>query len=71
MDKKKEKFIQSYKDTLGNVTISTRAIGVTRYTYYGWLKSDEVFKNSIASIDEQVDEQVRQKIEKQFFQKLV
>ena len=51
MDKKKEAFIQAYKDSFGNITVATKNIGVTRQTYYDWLKSDEEFKAVIEAIE--------------------
>ena len=51
MDKKKEAFIQAYKDSFGNITVATKNIGVTRQTYYDWLKSDEEFKAAIEAIE--------------------
>ena len=51
MDKKKLAFIQSYKDSFGNITVATKNIGVTRQTYYDWIKADPEFKAAIDAIE--------------------
>ena len=51
MDIKKKTFIKAYKEAFGNITISSKATGIDRNTYYNWLKSDEEFKAAIEAIE--------------------
>tara|TARA_Y100001963_G_C6652892_1_gene386622 strand:+ start:156 stop:527 length:372 start_codon:yes stop_codon:yes gene_type:complete len=47
---KKEKFIEAYKKTFGNITQSAEACGVHRQTYYDWCNADEDFKKEIEAL---------------------
>jgi hypothetical protein len=38
-DEKREKFLEAYELTCGNVSASCRASGVPRRTYYNWMRS--------------------------------
>lgn len=42
-EKKKEKFLQAYKNSLGIVSAACEVAGVSRKTYYRWIESDEEF----------------------------
>lgn len=53
MDVKKKSFIEAMKSSLGNITKSCEALGISRQTYYNWLE-DEVFKSEIDNIGEYV-----------------
>lgn len=37
----KERFIEAYQKSFGNVSQSCKAIGIARQTYYNWLKDSE------------------------------
>lgn len=42
-EKKKEKFLQAYKNSLGIVSAACEMVGIPRKTYYRWVKDDEDF----------------------------
>lgn len=42
-ERKKEKFLQAYKNSLGIVSAACEVAGVSRKTYYRWIESDEEF----------------------------
>lgn len=50
--KSKEKFLDNYKLSLGNISISCEASGISRQTYYNWMKSDPEFKQECRDIEE-------------------
>jgi len=49
---RKRAMLKSMKATLGNVSISTDAVGINRTTHYKWMKSDDNYKNQIVEINE-------------------
>lgn len=50
--KSKEKFLENFKLSLGNVSISCEASGISRQTYYNWIKQDSDFANECKDIEE-------------------
>ncbi len=50
--KSKEKFLENYKLSLGNISISCEASGISRQTYYNWIKSDVDFLQECRDIEE-------------------
>lgn len=53
MEAKKKTFIEVLKANLGNITKSCEAVGITRTTYYRWLKN-KAFKEEVDNIGEYV-----------------
>jgi transposase-like protein len=51
MDIKKEAALQAYCAAFGNVTDTCQAIGISRQTFYEWLRTDEEFKGAIDSAE--------------------
>tara|TARA_R100001443_G_scaffold15803_1_gene25579 strand:- start:7340 stop:7675 length:336 start_codon:yes stop_codon:yes gene_type:complete len=45
----KERFIEAYQKSFGNVSQSCKAIGIARQTYYNWLK-DKEFETQLQEI---------------------
>ena len=50
MELKRKAFLETYKKTYGNISVSCKTIGISRGTYYWWIK-DEEFKKEIDSIE--------------------
>lgn len=50
--KSKEKFLENFKLSLGNISISCEASGISRQTYYNWIKQDTTFANECKDIEE-------------------
>lgn len=57
---KKNKFIEAYKQTNGNITDSASIAGIDRRTYYNWLKDDENFALSILDSEADLNDEIRQ-----------
>ncbi len=50
--KSKEKFLDNFKLSLGNISISCEASGISRQTYYNWRKQDAEFSQTCDDIEE-------------------
>lgn len=50
--KSKDKFLENFKLSLGNISISCEASGISRQTYYNWIKQDPDFANQCKDIEE-------------------
>ena len=50
--KSKEKFIENFELSLGNISISCEASGISRQTYYNWIKQDLGFATKCKDIEE-------------------
>jgi hypothetical protein len=57
---KKEKFIEAYKQTNGNITDSASIAGINRGTYYLWLDKDEQFAMQILDSEANLNDEIRQ-----------
>lgn len=57
---KKEKFIETYKATLGNITESSQVAGIARGTYYNWLDKDKEFAMQILDSEADLNDEIRQ-----------
>lgn len=57
---KKDKFIDAYKRTNGNITESAQIANIERKTYYNWLDSDKVFAMNILDSEADLNDQIRQ-----------
>ena len=50
---KKNTFLAKYKSTLGNISASCEACGITRQTFYNWKENDQKFRQLVDQIDEE------------------
>lgn len=57
---KKEKFIETYKATMGNITESASVAGIARGTYYNWLEADSDFALQILDSEADLNDSIRQ-----------
>jgi len=57
---KKEKFIETYKATMGNITESASVAGIARGTYYNWLEADSDFALQILDCEADLNDSIRQ-----------
>lgn len=57
---KKEKFVENYKLTNGNITDSSSIAGINRSTYYEWLENDKEFAMSILDSEANLNDEIRQ-----------
>lgn len=57
---KKEKFIDAYKKTNGNITDSASIAGISRATYYSWIEKDKKFALAILDSEANLNDEIRQ-----------
>lgn len=57
---KKEKFIEAYKKTNGNITDSSSVAGIARQTYYNWLENDKDFAMQVFDSEADLNDEIRQ-----------
>ena len=57
---KKQKFIEAYKSTNGNITDSAQIVGIERKTYYNWLEKDKDFALAIMDSEANLNDEIRQ-----------
>jgi hypothetical protein len=53
---RKKKLVEALGKHMGLVTYACREIGITRETYYQWLKNDELFKKAVEDLNEAKDD---------------
>ena len=56
----KGRFLEYYGETRGNITQSASAALISRGTYYNWLKNDKDFKVIKETLDEELNDEMRQ-----------
>lgn len=49
---RKKAMVQAMQSTLGNVTASCKAVGMTRDTHYQWMKKDPRYRKAIEECEE-------------------
>jgi hypothetical protein len=52
MAKKKRDFLTAYKNTMGNISISCEKVGISRRTYYDYIKNDPDFVEQVEDLNE-------------------
>jgi hypothetical protein len=57
---KKQKFIDAYKKTNGNITDSATIAEISRGTYYNWLEEDSDFTLQIMDSEANLNDEIRQ-----------
>lgn len=57
---KKQKFIEAYKATNGNITDSSAIAEIDRSTYYKWLQDDKEFAMQILDSEANLNDEIRQ-----------
>jgi len=57
---KKDKFVQAYKQTNGNITDSAVIANVSRRIYYDWLEKDNKFAMAILDSEANLNDEIRQ-----------
>jgi len=50
--KQKELFHDALGNSLGNITLACRAVGISRRTYYNWCKEDKEFEKDCEEVEE-------------------
>jgi hypothetical protein len=56
MENKRKKFLEVLKKQHGNVSRACEAFGITRTTYYAWLKEEKFRENSENLLESLIDE---------------
>jgi transposase-like protein len=63
----KKELIEALSNSLGNVTIACKLVGINRSTFYEWLKNDPEFKTEVEAIEEEaldfVEDALKKKIQ--------
>ncbi len=57
---KKDKFIEAYQSTNGNITDSASIAGIGRRTYYEWIENDNNFALQIMDSEANLNDEIRQ-----------
>jgi len=57
---KKDKFVEAYKTTNGNITDSAQIAVIDRTTYYRWLEDDKSFAMQILDSEADLNDSIRQ-----------
>ena len=57
---KKRNFLELWRESMGNVTECSRAVGIGRTTYYDWLDKDPVFAQLLAEVEGELNDEMRQ-----------
>jgi len=57
---KKKKFVETYRQLMGHITNTCRAIGINRTTYYNWLDKDEKFAKQIMEAEMELNDDIRE-----------
>lgn len=57
---KKQKFIEAYQKTNGNITDSATIAEINRGTYYNWLEEDSDFALQIMDSEANLNDEIRQ-----------
>ena len=57
---KKDKFVDAYKKTNGNITDSAAIAEIDRTTYYRWLEDDKDFAMKILDSEANLNDEIRQ-----------
>jgi hypothetical protein len=52
MAKSKEKFIEKFKKSLGNISVACEGSNISRQTFYNWKNDDDIFAKTIDDIQE-------------------
>lgn len=65
MEAKKKSFIEQLHRSFGNISKASNACGISRQTYYEWLKNDEEFKMHVENIDEYILDRVEESLHDQ------
>lgn len=52
-------FLKAYSKTRGNITQSSKAVGISRKTYYRWLEDNEDFTREVADREAELNDEIR------------
>lgn len=62
LSQKKENFIIALSESLGIISTACKKIGITRPTYYAWIREDEEFKERCEHITQDTGDLVESKL---------
>ena len=60
LQSKKEKFVETYRQTMGHISNTCKAIGISRPTYYDWLEKDKWFLGQIMESEMELNDDIRE-----------
>lgn len=60
----KRRFLEVFEDTMCTITLACAQAGVTRDTYYKWMKYDAQFRSTVAILNDRVGDQVEDRLKK-------
>jgi len=61
---KKKEFLQKYADLAWNISYACKSVGITRATFYNWMK-DEDFANEFLTLKEEIKDYAESKLVEQ------
>ena len=56
--KNQDKFLNTYLETLGNISEACKEIKISRSTYYLWISEDQEFKQRFSDITDAFDDRI-------------
>lgn len=56
---KKAKVVELWRETRGHISNICRAAGISRQTFYTWLKQDKDFANAVIEAEQELNDDVR------------
>lgn len=59
---KKFQFVEMYRSSRGFIARICSALGMSRQTFYNWMKSDESFAKAIKEADDEINDQMKRKL---------
>lgn len=60
--KRKKDFLEAFKKSTGIITYACESVGVSRQTYYYWMRTDEEFKQTVEDMNESTIDLVERKL---------
>lgn len=63
-ERKKKKFISIFEKKVCNIKQTCKAVGITRQTYYNWMKEDPDFAQEVTDVEESLYDDIESKMYK-------
>lgn len=59
---RKQAFLKAFADSMGNITIACKSVGISRRAYYDWISKDAKFKEECDIVNESAIDFVENKL---------
>ncbi len=61
-ERKKQEFLETFEKMRGLVSPTSDRVGISRQTFYNWMKTDPVFKRKIRAIEKTVPDMMEERL---------